>query len=66
MPETTTAATDDPWVASTFQVPSGAKRRAQERAREDGITLSDVVRAAIVDYAAGRPQVRFPRGGKPS
>jgi hypothetical protein len=52
----------DPLTASTFQVPAGAKRRAQTRAKRDGTTLSDVVRLAITAYADGKTSVRFPGG----
>lgn len=50
----------DSLTPSTFQVPARAKRAAQERASREHLTLSEVVRASIVAYGAGRKSVIFP------
>ncbi len=55
---------ESPQIAS--RVPDAVYRAARHRAAEEGLTVSDVVRALLTDYATGRLAARVRRSAKPA
>lgn len=55
---------ESPQVAS--RIPEAVYHAAKHRAVEEGLTVSQVVRALLTDYAAGRVSARGRRSTKPA
>jgi hypothetical protein len=55
---------ESPQIAS--RVPEAVYHAARHRAAEEGLTVSQVVRALLTDYASGRVVARVRRSAKPA
>ena len=52
-------------IRVTFDLDEIEHKKLKVKAAQDGLTLADVLRAAVADYNAGKLKVKTPKGDKP-